>query len=135
MTWTPPSRDRGSLRPDDSRDAENGAVRIIHTSVHEGAGGPNRADEPYGPHHHVPLDVVRLDMSFMRDLDDPRRLGLLEACIRMVKGLGFLTVSEGVETAEQAELIRSLGGDAIQGYYCSKPLSESDFEQYLKEHA
>ena len=71
----------------------------------------------------------------MRELDDPRRLGLLEACICMMKGLGFLTVSEGVETAEQAELIRSLGGDAIQGYYCSKPLSESDFEQYLKEHA
>ncbi|MDO4502616.1 MAG: EAL domain-containing protein [Coriobacteriia bacterium] len=82
-----------------------------------------------------PLDVVKLDLSFMRGLEDPRRLRLLEMCIQLLKGLGFHTVSEGVETAEQAELIRKLGGDVIQGYYYSKPLSEEDFEQYLKDNA
>ncbi len=41
------------------------------------------------------------------------------------------TVAEGVETEEQAARIRDLGGNVIQGYLFSKPMSESDFEQGL----
>ena len=51
--------------------------------------------------------------------------------IELAKWKGLKTVSEGVETKEQVERLRSLGCDYIQGYYYSKPISKADFEAYL----
>ena len=82
----------------------------------------------------LPLDIVKLDMSFMRDIGNTKRKRVLAACINLSKNLGYKTVSEGVETDEQLELLKNLGADMIQGYYFSKPLPEEEFEQYLKEH-
>lgn len=79
----------------------------------------------------LPLDVVKLDMSFMREFGDPKRAKVLAACIKLAKDLGYKTVSEGVELKEQCELLSILGVDAIQGYYYSKPLPEDEFEEYM----
>lgn len=81
----------------------------------------------------LPMDVVKLDMSFMRQFGDRKRTKVLAACIKLAKELGYETVSEGVETAEQCDLLAILGVDAIQGFYYSKPLPEEEFEQYLTE--
>ena len=69
----------------------------------------------------------------MRELDDPRRLGLLEACICMMKGLGFLTVSEGVETAAEADMLSSWGVDMMQGYYYSEPVGSDRIVELLEK--
>lgn len=82
----------------------------------------------------LPIDVVKLDMSFMRDIEDDKRKSVLETCINLAKRLGYKTVSEGVETDEQLELLKLFGADIIQGYYFSKPLPEDDFEKYLVEN-
>ena len=82
----------------------------------------------------MPLDIVKLDMTFMRDLDNPSKVKILSACIRLAKNLGFDTVSEGVETADQLSIIEVLGGDYVQGYYYSKPLPEDEFRAYLLSH-
>ena len=83
----------------------------------------------------LPLDVLKLDMSFMRQAHDERRIQVLKASIALAKSLGLKTIAEGVETEEQLELLRSLGCDAIQGYYFSKPLPEDEFEAYMKKCA
>lgn len=82
----------------------------------------------------LPLDVVKLDMSFMQQFGDSKRAKVLAACIDLAKSLGYRTVSEGVEHNEQKDVLGELGVDMIQGYYYSKPLSEDDFEQYLKDN-
>lgn len=82
----------------------------------------------------LPLDVVKLDMSFMQQFGDRKRSLVLESCIELAKKLGFETVSEGVEERAQQELLGQLGVDIIQGYYYSKPLPESEFEIYLMQH-
>lgn len=82
-----------------------------------------------------PIDVVKLDMSFMKQIDDEKRTKVLSSCINLAKNLGYKTVSEGVETQRQQEILKEFGVDAIQGYYYSKPLSEADFEEYLKQNA
>lgn len=57
---------------------------------------------------------------------------IIKAIILMASGMGLKTIAEGVETREQQEILQTLGCDAIQGYYFSKPLSKHDFErQYL----
>ncbi|MDB5808318.1 MAG: diguanylate cyclase, partial [Betaproteobacteria bacterium] len=40
-------------------------------------------------------------------------------------------ISEGVETAQQLDFLKSLGSDEYQGYYMSKPLPATEFEQWL----
>lgn len=82
-----------------------------------------------------PIDVVKLDMSFMKQFGDEKHLMVLESCIDLAKKMGFETVSEGVEEKEQLELLAKLGADAIQGYYYSKPLPENEFEIYLLQHS
>lgn len=82
----------------------------------------------------LPLDVIKLDMSFMKQFGDAKRAKVLAACIKLAKELGYKTVSEGVELKEQCDVLCILGVDAIQGYYYSKPLPEDEFEEYLKKN-
>lgn len=81
----------------------------------------------------LPIDIVKLDMSFVRQIENGKRKKVLEACIRLGHELGYGTISEGVETDEQLEILRAMNIDVIQGYYYSKPLSEEDFEEYLRK--
>lgn len=80
-----------------------------------------------------PIDIVKLDMSFMKKLDDAKKTKVLSSCIDLAKNLGYKTVSEGVETKQQQELLLEYGVDAIQGYYYSKPLPAEEFEKYIVE--
>ena len=50
-----------------------------------------------------------------------------------VYAFGIPAVAEGVETAQQVSLLKSLGCDIIQGYYFSKPVSADEFEGFIKE--
>lgn len=82
----------------------------------------------------LPIDVLKLDMSFMQQFGDKKRSVVLESCIDLAKKLGFKTVSEGVEYKEQSDELGRLGVDMIQGYLYSKPLPENEFEKYMLEH-
>lgn len=80
----------------------------------------------------LPLDIVKMDMSLVKAITNFKSMRVFSACINLAKSLGLKTVSEGVETNEQMWTIQELGGDSIQGYLYSRPLSEKDFEEYLK---
>ncbi len=78
----------------------------------------------------IPMDIVKLDMSFIKELDKQKEIvGMI---ISLVHALGHKTVAEGVETGKQLDMLRELGCDMIQGYYYSKPLPEEEFKKYLK---
>ena len=80
----------------------------------------------------LPIDVIKLDISFVRSLEQQEVV--VESMIRMAHRLGFDVIAEGVETDDQLELLRKMNCDCIQGYYYSKPLPESGFEEYLKSY-
>ena len=75
-----------------------------------------------------PLDVVKLDISFVRRIDINEVV--IEAIINLAHKMGFEVVAEGVETEKQYEILKRLGCDCIQGFYFSKPLNRDDFEKY-----
>jgi len=83
----------------------------------------------------LPIDILKLDMSFMQQFGDKKRSLVLESCIELAKKLGFETVSEGVEIKEQTVELKRLGVDMIQGFYYSKPLPEDEFENYMMQYA
>jgi diguanylate cyclase (GGDEF)-like protein len=69
-----------------------------------------------------PLDMLKIDRSFAHRLADgerPRRL--FEAVVGVTRSLELRAVAEGVETKEQLEYITSLGCEAAQGFYLSRP--------------
>lgn len=81
----------------------------------------------------IPMDIVKLDMSFIRALEKQYRV--VDMIINLSHALGLKVVAEGAEEQEQVNTLLSLGCDYIQGYFYSKPLPHDQFEAYLKEKA
>ncbi|MCR4895281.1 MAG: EAL domain-containing protein [Lachnospiraceae bacterium] len=80
----------------------------------------------------LPLKIVKVDKSivwsYFRD-ENPTLLHVLE----LFKDSNLEIVCEGVEDLEMARTLRDLGCDYEQGYYFSRPVSEEDFLNYLKD--
>lgn len=79
------------------------------------------------------FDVLKLDMNFIPDgaIGDHRGGIILSSVVRMAKWLKLPVIAEGVETVEQADFLRSIGCDYVQGYLYSKPMPEQDYEKLL----
>ncbi|MBX8465246.1 bifunctional diguanylate cyclase/phosphodiesterase [Deinococcus sp. RIT780] len=70
----------------------------------------------------LPLDIVKLDRSFLREgAQETARGALLRNTIRLARDLQLSTVAEGVEDAGMLTLLRDLGCDYAQGYHISRP--------------
>lgn len=67
------------------------------------------------------FELIKLDMGFLLS-DSPRSRHIVTAIVAMDKHIGTWTLAEGVEAAEQAEFLRNLGCDKLQGFYFGKPL-------------
>lgn len=86
----------------------------------------------------LPVDQVKLDKSFVDDIDNPQMWIVIRDTIMMLREMGKEVLVEGVETKEVAErLIRVntdllQGCELIQGFYFCKPLPESEFTEFIK---
>jgi diguanylate cyclase (GGDEF)-like protein len=68
------------------------------------------------------LDIVKIDKSFVDGLGESREdTTIIEHVVGMARGLGMVTVAEGVETADQVRYLRSLECHMAQGYFYSRP--------------
>ncbi len=79
----------------------------------------------------VPFDVLKIDKSFIDSITAKDR-HILAHIIGMAYEIEASTITEGVETADQIEVLRVLGCEEIQGYYFDKPLPKDVFEERLK---
>jgi EAL domain-containing protein (putative c-di-GMP-specific phosphodiesterase class I) len=71
-------------------------------------------------------DFLKFDRKLICDIDSasPHRVQLVETLVRMSRQLGIVTLAEGVETAKEAEICRSLGFELFQGYFFGRPEAE-----------
>ncbi len=82
----------------------------------------------------LPLDTMKIDYSFIRDmLDDPNDTALVETILSISSQFGLKTVAEGVENIEQVEFLKQLGCDICQGYHYSPPVDAEAFELFWKK--
>ena len=80
----------------------------------------------------VPAQVVKIDQSFIRGLDqDGRKRALVSTMIKLAHDLGQLVVAEGVETAGEACFLRGAGCDQVQGYLYARPMAPEEFERWV----
>ncbi|NJB99319.1 MULTISPECIES: EAL domain-containing protein [Sphingomonas] len=67
-------------------------------------------------------DEVKLDMALVRGIDrEPRRQAIVRAMVGMCRELDTLLIAEGIETAEEAAVLRDLGVRYHQGYWYARP--------------
>ncbi len=79
-----------------------------------------------------PIDCVKIDRSFIRDLPEDRDdASITRSIIAMAHNMKLDVVAEGVETTEQLDFLHAYGCDEIQGFLFSEPLSADAFERFL----
>jgi diguanylate cyclase len=80
-----------------------------------------------------PIDKLKIDRSFISNLmtsaDDA---SIVRAIISLAHGLRLKVVAEGVETAEQVACLQKLGCDQFQGFYFSRPVTATAFEELIR---
>jgi EAL domain-containing protein (putative c-di-GMP-specific phosphodiesterase class I)/GGDEF domain-containing protein len=84
----------------------------------------------------LPAQVLKIDQSFTRELTGgEREQTLVRSMISLSHDLGYRVVAEGIETAEQAEMLTAMGCDEGQGYLFARPMEVTDFERWIAQHS
>jgi len=82
----------------------------------------------------LPLDVLKIDRSFVNALDIKKTAGLARAIISIGHHMSMNIVAEGVEEREQVEKLSAMGCSVFQGYYFAKPMNAESFYLWANEH-
>ena len=83
---------------------------------------------------HLPIDVLKIDQSFVRDMTTaPNDAAIVMAIIQLAHSLQLKVTAEGVETEDQLRFLRLLRCDEMQGYLFCRPVAVEAFEQLLLE--
>ena len=80
----------------------------------------------------LPIHVVKIDRSFVADVSTSRdNAAIVKATVAMAKGLDLEVVAEGVETAEEVDVLRTCGVDRMQGYLFSRPETSEELDKWI----
>lgn len=75
----------------------------------------------------LPIETIKLDLTLVHGaFESDRKMVVLESLVDMLRKAGYSVVAEGIETEEQANTLRILGADRLQGYYYHRPMPEAD---------
>lgn len=81
----------------------------------------------------LPLDRIKIDRAFVRDLPhNANDREIVAAMIAMAHNLGLFVTAEGVEQKNQADFLREVGCDTVQGFYFGKPMPANDLQTLLQ---
>ncbi|MBE1554036.1 EAL domain-containing protein [Sporosarcina limicola] len=81
----------------------------------------------------LPVDTLKIDRSFIEDIDtNEESKAIVKAVLTIAETLGMDVIAEGVETREQLAVLHEDGCSQAQGFLFSKPLTEDEFEVYLR---
>jgi c-di-GMP phosphodiesterase Gmr len=80
----------------------------------------------------IPLDVIKLDRSFVRSINiDRKAQALVRSMVAVAQALQLQVVAEGIETEAEELFMKGLGVEYVQGYLYSQPMPAAEFEQWL----
>ncbi|SBV50914.1 hypothetical protein XBLMG947_1697 [Xanthomonas bromi] len=82
----------------------------------------------------LPVNVLKLDRSLVTGIANKAGMQMrAEAVVRLANALGYRTVAEGIEHADEIALLRSWGCDEAQGYLLAKPMEAHLVAEYVKQ--
>jgi len=81
----------------------------------------------------IPFTEMKIDGAFVHGaVTDPSARAILEASIGLARKLEIDIVAEGVETIKEWDLVKSLGCDYAQGFYCAHPMRSEELPEYIE---
>lgn len=80
----------------------------------------------------LPLKIVKLDKSFVDELDNPKMWIVLRNTIKMLKDMDMEIVVEGIENQSMADRFSALSCDFIQGYFYSRPIPKDEYINFVR---
>jgi diguanylate cyclase (GGDEF)-like protein len=81
----------------------------------------------------MPLDRVKLDPSLIADIETCERARVVvQAVIQLIQGVGCEVVAEAVEKSAQADILKAMGCQTVQGYLFAEPMVEADYLNWLQ---
>ena len=84
----------------------------------------------------LPLDGIKVDRSFVSQMgDDVRQAQLVSTIITLIRNLGLEPIAEGVETDQQARLLRDMGCAFAQGFVFCRPVPAREIDELLRKSA
>ncbi|OQB14035.1 MAG: Cyclic di-GMP phosphodiesterase Gmr [Firmicutes bacterium ADurb.Bin193] len=83
----------------------------------------------------IPIDTLKIDRNFiLKNYDTANGRIVIKKIVELAKELKLTVVTEGVETMEQEDFLRSIGCDIAQGFMFSAPVPINDFNRFLSEY-
>jgi len=81
------------------------------------------------------VEALKIDRSFLATMvEDPTSMTLIQTMVSLAHSLHLKVIAEGVETEEQAKLLRLLRCDQMQGYLFSKPITSEQIAALLRSN-
>lgn len=81
----------------------------------------------------LPVDVLKIDLSFTQNADNPKVRSIINFILVMGKMLNLTVVAEGVETYEQLDLFKGNAHTQVQGYLFNRPMPSYQFIKLVKD--
>ncbi|MDO8908194.1 MAG: EAL domain-containing protein [Pseudohongiella sp.] len=82
---------------------------------------------------HLPLDRMKVDRSFVRDINQPGGHVIIESILSLGHQLGLRTIAEGIETAEQETFVRKHGCHEGQGYLYAQAMPLEALKRFIEQ--
>jgi EAL domain-containing protein (putative c-di-GMP-specific phosphodiesterase class I) len=80
----------------------------------------------------MPLDKVKLDPSLIADIENSEKARVIvQAVVQLIKGVGAEIVAEAVETSAQADILRAMGCETVQGFVFGHPMFEQEYRAWV----
>ncbi len=83
--------------------------------------------------HRFPVDTVKIDRSFVSNMESDGQVGIVKAIIAMAHGMNIKVVAEGIENQWQYDFLKKEGCNMGQGYFIYRPMKKHQFQQLLLE--
>ena len=84
----------------------------------------------------LPVSTLKIDQTLTRDiLEDASDAALVRAALALGDALGLDVVAEGVESAEQLQMLKRLGCSRFQGYYFCKPQPLAELQEKITQQS
>jgi EAL domain-containing protein (putative c-di-GMP-specific phosphodiesterase class I) len=82
----------------------------------------------------LPIDELKIDRSFVREVDTAqRRYELLATIVQLGRSLGLTVTAEGVEREAELAAVRRAGCELVQGFFTGRPMPEADFLRWRQQ--
>ena len=81
-----------------------------------------------------PIDTLKIDQSFVADLDSQDGAAIVDAIIALAKTLNLRVIAEGIEDAHQLAYLVNRDCDLLQGFYFAMPIYPEDVPEMLRQN-